>query len=401
MFSRWCTLNSKKSIMLQGPRRVGKSTLLKHHFPNYNYVTLDDLDDLAMAKNDPKAFVENLGKKFIIDEAQRVPELSLAIKKVIDQNDNSKEFKTILTGSTGLLLKDQLYDTLAGRIDYFKLPTCCFGEQYGPPVHKLSEPLDSKTQLLAKRKFESFFSYGGFPEVINCEIENETDNKIDKNSEKESILKNYKNSYFTRDLAFLLNLENIEGIKAIFGALIKGIGSRYEISALAHASGLSVPTTKKYFNSLLSSGLSFKLYGYHLGPAKRYIAKSKNYFLDQGILFSLSDEYSKGQALENFVISEIEKRRQLGFIDADELFYYESVGGAEIDLVIEERKKITLIEIKSAKKLSGRDMANINAFKIDTKKELKKIIIYLGDEIYQEKDIICIPAWNFFRANFI
>lgn len=64
--------------------------------------------------------------------------------------------------------------------------------------------------------FESFLKYGDFPEIL-------AEEQID---EKESLLKNYKNSYFTRDLAQLINVESVEGIKAMFGALVKGLGSR-------------------------------------------------------------------------------------------------------------------------------------------------------------------------------
>ena len=377
MFSRWIKLTNKKSIILQGPRRAGKSTLLKLLFSDYKYVTLDDLDDLGAAKNDPKWFVESLGKKFIIDEAQRVPELTIPVKKLIDE----KKIHCILTGSTGINLADKIHDTLAGRVNYTKLPTCVFGENYGDPTHSIFDKMDSTQTKIAKRQFESFLEYGGFPEIIS-----ETNSE-----EKEILLKNYKNTYFTRDLAQL--------IKAIFGALVKGIGSRYEISSLSKESGLSVPTTKKYLNSIVSTGLVFKLYGYHLGPAKRYLSKAKSYFLDQGILFSLSDEYSKGQQVENFVISEVEKRRQLGQINCDELFYYETKDGAEIDLIVDERKIIFVIEIKSSQKISGRDLQNIKQFSINTTKKVKKIVFYLGDEFYSDGDISIIPVWNFFRAS--
>lgn len=384
MFPRWLKLNNKKSIILQGPRRAGKSTLLNLIFKDYKYVTLDDLDDLNAAKNDPKWFVESLGKKFIIDEAQRVPELTIPVKKLIDE----KKIHCILTGSTGINLADKIHDTLAGRVNYIRLPTCVYGENYGEPTHSLLEKLDSSEEKLARRQFDSFLEYGGFPEILS-EIEND---------EKEVLLKNYKNTYFTRDLAQLINVESVEGIKAIFGALVKGIGSRYEISSLSKESGLSVPTTKKYLNSIISTGLVFKLYGYHLGPAKRYLSKAKSYFLDQGILYSLSDEFSKGQQLENFVISEVEKRRQLGQIDCEELFYYETKDGAEIDLIVEEKKMISVIEIKSSKKITGRDLQNIRRFNLETNKKIRKIIFYLGSEYYTEGDINIIPAWHFFRS---
>lgn len=97
-----------------------------------------------------------------------------------------------------------------------KLPTCVFGENHGEPTHSLFEKISLSEEKIAKRMFESFLKYGDFPEIL-------AEEQID---EKESLLKNYKNSYFTRDLAQLINVESVEGIKAMFGALVKGLGSR-------------------------------------------------------------------------------------------------------------------------------------------------------------------------------
>ena len=63
MFKRWITIDTQKSSLIIGPRRCGKTTLLKARFPDYNYVTLDDLDNLDWANSDPKGFIESLGKK--------------------------------------------------------------------------------------------------------------------------------------------------------------------------------------------------------------------------------------------------------------------------------------------------------------------------------------------------
>ena len=78
MFSRWLTIPSYKSCLLIGPRRSGKTTLLRGLFPDFNYTTLDDLDYLDWAERDAKGFVQDLGNSCIIDEIQRVPRLTIA-----------------------------------------------------------------------------------------------------------------------------------------------------------------------------------------------------------------------------------------------------------------------------------------------------------------------------------
>ena len=75
MFERWLEIEGKKSCLVIGARRSGKTTLLRRRYPEVSYATMDDLDLLDWAKKDPKGFVTNLGKKAIIDEIQRMPEL--------------------------------------------------------------------------------------------------------------------------------------------------------------------------------------------------------------------------------------------------------------------------------------------------------------------------------------
>jgi predicted AAA+ superfamily ATPase len=287
-------------------------------------------------------------------------------------------------------LKEALGDSLAGRIEIKYLPPCCFGEQFGSQEGNILEDLSYSAQKIAKRNLTEYLTYGGFPELLEDE----------NHDQKSNILKNYKNTYFTRDLSLMANLENIEGLKAIFHALIRGVGSRYEYTSIQKESSLSYATVKKYINVLNSAGLTFKLYAYHLGAAKRYISSSKTYFIDNGIINAISDESSKGQLFENLVISEIEKRRQIGEIDCDELYYYQSLGGREIDLIIEEKNQITAIEVKSSISITGRDIRNLREFTIKSPKPLRKWIIYAGDKMYQEGGILILPFLHFFRRKY-
>ena len=102
-----------------GPRRSGKTTLLRNRFPDWPYATLDDLDHLDWAKRDPKGFVTHLGPRAVIDEIQRVPELTVAVKYAVDNQDA----RFLMTGSSTLGLLDSAADTLAGRMDLLSLPT--------------------------------------------------------------------------------------------------------------------------------------------------------------------------------------------------------------------------------------------------------------------------------------
>jgi predicted AAA+ superfamily ATPase len=165
--------------------------------------------------------------------------------------------------------------------------------------------------------------------------------------------------------------------------------------------GLSTPTVKKYLNTLIQSGLLVKLYGFQLSDAKRHISSAKTYFIDNGILTAVSRRVSNPQLVESFVISEIEKRRRLGLIKCDELCYYESIGGREVDLNIDEPKTVTAIEIKSGKSISGRDIRNLREFNINSDKILKKIIYYSGSNVSAVDGIQIRPLASLFRSNIL
>ncbi|MBF0407869.1 MAG: AAA family ATPase [Candidatus Riflebacteria bacterium] len=124
MFKRWLNIDNRKSALIVGPRRSGKTTFLKHAYPDYKYATLDDLDYLEWASKDPKGFISSLGNKCIIDEIQRVPKLTIAVKYAID-NEN---VRIIMTGSSSIGLLASSAETLAGRINIYSMTPACWGE---------------------------------------------------------------------------------------------------------------------------------------------------------------------------------------------------------------------------------------------------------------------------------
>jgi len=385
MFKRWLKINGQKSCLIIGPRRCGKTTLLKQGYPTLPYATLDDLDLLQWAKTDPKGFVASLGKVAIIDEIQRLPSLTVAVKYAID-NEGARFF---MTGSSNLGLMDAAADTLAGRIEIFSLPTACWGENEGWPDHSiLHENVGLPKIKEANRRLKNAMQFGQFPEVVN----HENDQK------KKELLVNYKNTYFTRDLMQLSNIENLDGLMAVFQHLIRSVGSHLEVSNFATEAGISHPTARKYLNALSQSQMTFKLYGYQYGPAKRYIKAAKTYFADNGILHSFNVNLNEGQLMENFVISELEKRRKLGFIKADQFYYYKSSAGNEIDLIFETDNAVYAIEVKAAKIPTSKHLRSLRQFKDRLNRPIKRILFYAGEEYGAVDDIRLLPIGSLFQG---
>jgi len=385
MFERWLEIPSQRSCLIVGSRRSGKTTLLKHHYPKWSYATLDDLDHLDWAKGDPKGFITHLGQKAIIDEIQRLPLLTVAVKYAID----NQEARFLMTGSSTLGLLDAAADSLAGRIDIVSLPTACWGEELGEPTHSLLNDQASPHQIKeANRMLSAAMAYGQFPEVL---VQQGDDNKRE-------VLVNYRNTYFTRDLMQLSNIENLDGLLAILHHLVRSLGSHLEVSNFAREAGISHPTTKKYLNALHQAQLTFRLYGYQFGPAKRHIKAAKTYFADNGIILSLNVGVNTGQLLESFVLAEFEKRRKLGIIKTDQFYYYKSAGGHEIDLVFESADTVYAIEIKSTRRPAARDFHHLVRFTDRLNRPVRRYLFYKGEEYLTIDNVQLLPVAALFRG---
>jgi len=149
-----------------------------------------------------------------------------------------------MTGSSNLGLMDAAADTLAGRIEIFSLPTACWGENEGWPDHSILHEKASLPKIKeANRRMKNAMQYGQFPEVVNQE----------NDQKKKELLVNYRSTYFTRDLMQLSDIENLDGLMALFQHLIRSVGSHLEVSNFATEAGISHPTAKKYLNALSQS----------------------------------------------------------------------------------------------------------------------------------------------------
>lgn len=383
MFTRWLE-KPRRSALLLGPRRAGKSTYLRNTFSDFKYITLDDLDTLDLAETDPKALLEGQ-QRIILDEIQRAPKLTIAAKYAIDEQGAT----VLMSGSSRIGLLDASADSLAGRIDIQELPPACWGEAEGDPTHSIFDDRVSLPDIrVAQRALEAFVQYGGFPEVVSAPTD----------AEKEAILTNYKNTYFTRDLSLLSNIEDVAALRAILQYYALSLGSITQVEHFRQEAHVSHMTAKKYLQSVYQSGLGFTLLGYHHGPAKRYIKGSKSYYCDTGIPTALQVQCSQGQIIENFVISEFEKRRKLGWYRTDQLYFFKSSSGFEIDLIIAERDIVRAVEIKATKNPTPRDVRHVQAFVDQAPDTRRGYLMYMGAEYRQLGDVLCLPIAAIFRG---
>lgn len=313
-------------VSVSGPRQSGKSTLIKNLFTKYNYINLEDIDVRQFAADDPRGFLNSIGKKVIIDEVQRVPVLFNYIQGIVDKENKPGQF--ILSGSQNFLLMESITQSLAGRVAIFKLLPFSYQE-----VKEIKNKPKSANEAIFK---------GFYPRIY--------DKKIDPHFFYQS----YIETYIERDLRNLKNIGDLSSFSKFLRLCAGRCGQLLNLQSLAQDAGISQPTAKSWLSILETSFIIFQLAPYHANINKRLIKSPKIYFYDTGLASYLlginnakqvESHYLKGALFENLVVSELYKLKLNKGIEPDFNFYRDS-NGNEIDLVWQNGGKLEKLEIK-------------------------------------------------------
>lgn len=347
-------------ILLVGPRQVGKSTILKHinKEKDREYVTLDDLPERSLAKNDPKMFLSLHNIPICIDEVQYAPELFSYIKIAIDNGAKTGSF--FLTGSQSFKLMNLAKETLAGRVAIINMSSLSQSEIYKYSNAKFTLDINS----LKKRNGE----FADVNEIYSRIFNGSLPALISKKYTNKNIYYNsYISTFIERDIS-----EEINGVdKFLFSDFIRACACRVSqvlnIHSIANDVGISDDTAKRWLRVLEKSQIIYLLHPYSNNLLKRTIKAPKLYFFDTGIVIHLTKQSSpevlindsmNGAILENYVINEIIKTYQ-NECDEPLVYYYRDTNGNEIDLCLIYDNQIHPIEIK---KTSNPDRKIIKSF---------------------------------------
>lgn len=319
--------NKYPVITLTGPRQSGKSTLLKYAFPDYRYISLEDLDMREFATNDPRGFLNSFPHQIILDEAQRVPSLFSYIQTHVDETDESGMY--LLAGSHNFLLMESVNQSLAGRTAILKLLPFSGKEMKDGGV------LPSTTN-------EQIY-YGAYPRLF------------DKNLAPDEFYPYYIQTYVERDVRQLKNIGDLSRFIRFIKLCAGRIGQLLNMSSLAVECGVSVPTITSWLSVLEASYICYLLRPDWNNFTKRLVKSPKLYFYDTGLACSLLDikspeqlelHYSRGALFENLVINNFIKRAWNEGNNIDLRFWRDSQGN-EVDLLVYESDKPSAYEIKS------------------------------------------------------
>jgi predicted AAA+ superfamily ATPase len=351
--SKIIELNKEYSaILITGARQVGKSTLfetiMKEQGEEREIVTLDDLEERALAKKDPAMFLQIHEPPVMIDEVQYAPELFSYIKIAIDKGAAPGSFW--LTGSQAFKLMDLAQESLAGRVAILRLPPLSQHEAYGKDD---SRPFSVDLNELKKRKkthapatldeiYERIWM-GGMPGLISGKF-----------SDRDVYYSSYIQTYIERDVSDL-----IQGVdKLLFQDFIRSAASRIgevlNVHAIAGDVGINDDTAKRWLQVLEKSEIITLLRPYSNNLLHRTIKTPKLYFFDTGLVAYLT-KYSSpeilangalaGHILENYVVMEIIKSYKNAAKDC--LFwYYRDKDNKEVDMILESDGMLHPIEVK-------------------------------------------------------
>ena len=314
-------------VTLTGPRQSGKSTLLKHAFPEYQYISLEDLDMREFAANDPRGFLNSFPHHVILDEVQRVPSLFSYLQTHVDKTNDPGMF--LLAGSHNFLLMESVNQSLAGRTAVLKLLPFSREEMKNGDVL----PTLVNEQIYC----------GGYPRLF------------DKGLRPEEFYPFYIQTYVERDVRQLKNIGDLSRFTRFIKLCAGRIGQLLNLSSLAVECGVSVPTVTSWISVLEASYICYLLRPDWNNFAKRLVKSPKLYFYDTGLACSLLDikspeqlntHYSRGSLFENMVINQFIKKAWNEGENTDLRFWRDSQGN-EVDLLVYDGETPSGYEIKS------------------------------------------------------
>ena len=401
--------NSFKAVLVTGARQTGKSTLLRHLFPNVKEVSFDDPFIEEQAKNNPDMFMMLNEPPVFFDEVQYVPSLFRHIKISCDNHNDKGLF--YLSGSQPFKLMDMASDSLAGRVAIIEIAPLSLRELMKSDC---KTPFLPTMEYIKKRNNEAknpgniweIIHRGGYPEMQNPDMDWGV------------YFSSYIKTYLERDVRELAAVQDLDTFRRFMVACAARTGQMLNYSNIADEVGKDANTIKKWISILELSGIIYILEPFADSALRRVIKTPKIYFRDTGLASylcrwlsaeTLANGAMSGAFFETFVISEILKSYSNRGLDYRYFVsYYRGKDKkrikkngeiiqeeAEIDFIIEQNGLIYPIEIKQSSKVTA-DMTS--AFKVldelsDKKRGMGGVVCMCPIPGALRDNVLQIPYW--------
>ena len=357
-------------LTITGPRQSGKTTLAKTCFPDYGYANLEDPETRELAESDYRRFFAMYKAPLIIDEIQRVPKLASAVQTIVDERRNVTG-QYILTGSHQPILKQTVTQSLAGRSAFLELLPLTFSEIARGASRMKTDP-------------DSLILRGTMPELAISGMEAPV------------YYRNYLNSYVERDVRLIANIRNTTAFNKFITLLAGRVGQLLNLNTMSGEVGVSHTTLGEWIDVLEASFIVFRLQPYHRNIGKRLVKTPKIYFTETGLASYLlglrnaeqvARDPLRGNLFENLVISEMVKRIK-NADNGDELFFFRTSDGIEVDALLRTADGFRPIEIKSAMTRSASLESGLNRYLALQPESISPTVVYAGRNVPAGKDEI-------------
>jgi uncharacterized protein len=380
-------------LVLTGPRQVGKSTLLRNErpFPTWRRHTLDDLDTLRQAEREPRALWAG-AQNVVIDEAQRAPNILLAIKAAVDE-DRNRRF--LLSGSASLELLGRVSETLAGRAVEVPLAPMTWGEwREKKPSSLVSDLLSGlvpeERGVPGEGEILEVLLRGFMPPLLYL-------------SDRQDILDwwfGYVSTYLERDLRALSQVSSLADFRRVMELASLRTGQLINQTEIARDSGVSQPTVGRYLNLLEASFLLVRVPAFTRNRGKRLIKSPKLYFADAALPAflaghydeeSLSESREAAGLFENLVHQHLRMAASLLTPQA-RIHYWRATTGHEVDFVFEWGRSLVGFECKLTARPGFEDAKTLTLFLKEYPECAAGVVVHTGSEVVRlGRRIVALP----------
>ena len=310
------------ALVLTGPRRAGKTWLLRRLFPDAGYFLLEDPDLVARLRADPHGFLDAVKTPVILDEVQNVPEVFALVRARIDREPR-RTGRWLLTGSQEAPLMRGVSESMAGRAAVLQL-------------YPLSARETPKVTLLR----------GGYPEVLA------------RPAAARLWFASYLQTYLDRDVRAITAVRDLATFRRFLALVASRHGQVLNKTDLAAPLGVSVPTVTQWLGILETTAQILVVPPFYENLGKRLIKSPRVYVADSGLACHLlgidsAAELAKspfaGSLFEGFIASEIVKA-QVNDGRRRELYHFRDEQGLEVDFVVPGRSgSVALVECKATR----------------------------------------------------
>ena len=392
------TLQTSRVINIVGPRQTGKTTLVRDMLQTARFLSLDDEGLFSSLGLDPfgqlagvAAEAEAAGLPVVIDEVQRLPQITLALKRIVDQNRRPGQF--VLTGSSDVFATPKALDSLAGRVSTLTLRPLSAAEiQRRGPCGLLDAVRDDPADLLAalprplpfgRTDAIELIVRGGFPEIRPL-------NGAGRMERYET----YVGSIVERDVAPVADIRRPDTLRRLINQLAHRTAEELNVASLCTALGSRKETVTGYLDVLSRLGIVHRLGAWTSSGARKEVRSSKLHFMDMGCATALRGEdvssfglgaapAALGHLLESFVFCELEK--SLPFLDRRWQLYHWRSAPREVDIVAEAPGRVlALFEMKASTTVAAADFHHADWFLKDGPGHAYRgaaFVVYLGDQV--------------------